>query len=521
MNTRQPPTLLDFQIKPAQELLDCCNKFYQTQINKSCLIVMPAGTGKTFVVGEALRRLQEIPFTPPFQHRPARILVITPAAVKTQFTRVLLKFGVKDFLVTSHMSMTTTFGEGYLTWRSYIHQGEIHLEPIWDEDLKPDIIILDESQTVKNPEAQISQIILSAIKQGILVVFVSATPFTTLAETFITCCALRLTQPVQSLHRDNMMGFIANNQDYKEPNAAAMARFKEYLIDQGLIIEAHGIKFKHRVFNKCELVEFDNPEDARIYKKAYDRYVEECAKINKSTPEGWAKIMVEMLIFQQCAEFLKATLLAREAHKAVKEKGKQVIIGTNFRGTIEIIKHKLMVNGKVPEKRISIIIGGQSSEVRQDYIDRFQKGEADYCLVTAKSGGAGLSFHHELETARPREILVPQMWSAIQLVQFLGRGHRINSLSTTRQRIIWFKSTIEEYVAHKVTPKLRSLSKIVSARESFLDLFTPEGFLNVEDSQDILRKLDEESIEDKTEEGDSVIDAMPLDALEEAQDLTE
>jgi hypothetical protein len=528
----EPPKLLDFQVNPANQLSEAIEEYYKTGRNKGRLIVMPAGTGKTYVAGAALRRIQDVIFTEPVEAgqgrsfilaeslrrtqelRPARILVITPAAVKTQFTRVLLKFGVKDFLVTSHMSLTTTFGDGFLSWHSRMVNGAIHLEPTWDDDLKPDIIILDESQSVKNADTQIAQIIISAIQQGILVIFVSATPFTTLSDTLVTCLGLRISTNATN-HRDEMMGFINNYQDYKEHNAAAMARFNDYLVDQQLKVEAHGIKFAHRVFNKCILIDFESPTHKKIYDDAYERYLEALAKNNQNTPEGWAAIWVEMLKFRQAAEMLRANQMAKRGVEQVREHGKQILIASNFKDTLDLVRRMLIENYKVSPNRISIIVGGQNSQTRQDYIDRFQKGQTDYCILTLKSGGAGLSLHHEQETARPRYCILPPTWSAIELVQLLGRAHRINSRSTTHQDIIWYKDTIEEYVAEKVQRKMKSLKEIVSKRETWLDLFTPAGLLNVDDQTNgHLADLKDEVNED----GDSIIDAMPVEAFEETEE---
>jgi hypothetical protein len=517
----EPPKLLEFQQAPASQLEACLREYTETKYNKGRLVVMPAGTGKTYVVSEALRRWQELTRWSGQDHydmpgtaelKPARILVITPAAVKTQFTRVLLKFGIKDFLVTSHMSLTTTFGYGFLSWHSRMVNGQIHLEPTWDDDLKPDIIILDESQTVKNPDVQISQILISAIQQGILVIFVSATPFTTLAETLVTCLGLKISSNSQN-HRSEMMGFINNYQDYKEHNAAAMARFNDYLTHQGYKVEAHNIKFAHRVFNKCILIDFESPKHKKIYDDAYERYLEALRTNNQHTPEGWAAIWVEMLKFRQAAEMLRANQMALRGVEAVK-KGKQVLIASNFKDTLDLVRRMLIENYQVNQRKISIIVGGQSAQIRQDGIDRFQKGESDYCILTLKSGGAGLSLHHERETARPRYCILPPTWSAIELVQLLGRAHRINSRSTTHQDIIWYRDTIEEYVAEKVQRKMKSLKEIVSKRETWLDLFTPEGLLHVDDQTNGGAGKLADLKDEKTEEGDSVIDSLPVEAFE-------
>lgn len=155
-------------------------------------------------------------------------------------------------------------------------------------------------------------------------------------------------------------------------------------------------------------------------------------------------------------------------------------------------------------------LGEQSMAERQMEIDRFQRGESHYCLFTFKAGGVGLSLHHcdEMtdkwdETApgyaewrakidalpesqrplpgkvrrkksgyaveedipfipvRERINFLAPTYSAIELVQGLGRCPRLTSLSNTTQKLLFYGGTIEDDIAVIVSQKLRCLSKVV------------------------------------------------------------
>lgn len=134
----------------------------------------------------------------------------------------------------------------------------------------------------------------------------------------------------------------------------------------------------------------------------------------------------------------------------------------------------------------------QTKDERQKEIDRFQTGKTLICIFTAKAGGVGLSLHHTDEytkekvrrkpsgycyeedipniPTRQRETLAAPSWSAIELVQLLGRGPRLTSLSDTHQRLNFFAGTEEERVAHIVSMKLRCLGRVVRQRESWEDV---------------------------------------------------
>ena len=142
-------------------------------------------------------------------------------------------------------------------------------------------------------------------------------------------------------------------------------------------------------------------------------------------------------------------------------------------------------------------LGAQSKEERQREIDKFQSGRSIFCLFTFRAGGVGLSLHHSDELTkvkcrrkkngyvfvediplipvRPRINFVAPTYSAMELVQGLGRCPRLTSLSNTKQELIFYRGTIEDSVARIVSHKLKCLSKVVRMRESWQDVVIGGG----------------------------------------------
>jgi len=169
-------------------------------------------------------------------------------------------------------------------------------------------------------------------------------------------------------------------------------------------------------------------------------------------------------------------------------------------------------------------LGPQSPEERQSEIDRFQSGKTLYCFYTFKAGGVGLSLHHTDEftrekvrhkpngyaviedipniPVRPRINFVAPTYSAIELVQGLGRCPRLTSLSNTIQRLIFYANTVETDVARIVSAKLRCLSKVVRMREAWNDIIV--GSAKVEDhisnTKDMIDNPDELTGADEEED---------------------
>jgi hypothetical protein len=115
-------------------------------------------------------------------------------------------------------------------------------------------------------------------------------------------------------------------------------------------------------------------------------------------------------------------------------------------------------------------LGTQSSNARQREIDNFQKGKTRICLFTFKAGGVGLSLHHNSPDTLPRETVLAPCYSAIEMVQGLGRAPRLTSMSETIQTMLFYKGTIEEHIADRVSQKLRCLREVVRQRESWEDV---------------------------------------------------
>lgn len=151
-------------------------------------------------------------------------------------------------------------------------------------------------------------------------------------------------------------------------------------------------------------------------------------------------------------------------------------------------------------------LGKQNYEQRQAQIDHFNSGRRNICLFTSKSGGIGLSLHHSEEyfLTRPdqytRDTKEPSNWlfnkellpvpyypkqrvffgspalSPIELVQYLGRLHRITSMSDTRQYIDYFADTSEEQAGRIVAPKLHSLGTLIGSKSDWTGILTQGVF---------------------------------------------
>jgi len=490
--------LLQFQIKPSQDLVD------NILANKSALLTGQAGSGKTYVIAAAIARLQQHGFYQNGQGKLCSILWLTKKSVKTQTRRVCKQFGLQHVAVESYDSMRAGFGEFWLDWVSKIVAGEIAYEPIWRNEDMPDLVIADECQSVKNIDALCSKVLLAYILQGGRVIFSSATPGVKFDDLQVLSYGLKLCNSPQSWH--SLQNDFCNwNNPPSQPSPIVMRRFNEFLLERQLKVNINSPKFLHRTIIKTQLINFENDEQRAIYHSAFAEYQKVRAEKGRNPLMGLAAVWVAFLKFRQISEILRAPKLARIAIEINKHNNKQIIIACNFIDVLELVGKTLIKNSVKPDE-ISVIYGNQTEKVRQENIDKFQRGQSNYCLMILKCGGVGLSLDHQTghKNARPRHVILPVTWSPIEMVQALGRAHRVLTQSTTYQDVVLYAGTIEERVKYKMDLGLHSLKELVTRKESWLDI------LNENVDSEMESKLEEEAL-DKDEAGESILDSIDLD----------
>jgi len=469
-------TLYPFQQNASKDLEDIV-----ISRKESALLIGATGVGKTYIFAEILEKLfnsgRFANSTKPFP-----VFYLTKSSVIPQTREVLFKdyhLPPDKIFVTNYDQLRATIGDLFISWQERYSRDltDKWLEPLWRKEFMPDVIIGDEIQACKNENTLQAKIMLEYVKQGGQVIVGSATPFTRVSEGRF--CTLAIKPHVEGfghikdLNWQHFSNVIAGSRSCPTDwNSEAVERLTRVL--EPNIVRVKNVKFAKRTITHCKLIDFACEEDSQWYSEAYTDYLEELSKIDKDEPGGVAAIWVAQTKFRIRCETIKAPYLARIAYEVVNEQDKQVILASNYVNPLNLIKAKLLELG-VNDNEISIIIGGQSTKVRQENITKYQTGKAKYCLFTLKSGGVGLSLHHYLknaDTCKPRYVILPPTWSAIELVQALGRAHRINSISTTHQDIVWFRGTIEEEVATKVSRKLGCLRELVSKKEVWSDIFS-------------------------------------------------
>ena len=473
MTTKDIP----FQKTAALELADKLLK------ERGALLQAGTGVGKTYITAQALKQViptllanNEAPDTP------FPILWIGPAATMIQTQRVLKSYGIAQYVMTlSYSALTSpkTGGAMFYQTRTEVTYGQEQIVYDWRECMLPRLVVFDECQALKNEESTRTAI-ARGLPDSVKRLFISATPYQRVCEarTVMVGVGMRSEYNVLPLSQGtapSVMRSLATYGNTAAYSPRAMEKVKGVM--QPYTVNVKGIRFKHKARTECVLINFQRSEERQAYENAYNEYLEELFKLRGQTGHGiLAARLVAMQKFRQKAEEIRSPIVAGRAHNAIQE-GSQVIIASNFKNMLRGAWQALTKRYGYDPDRIGFVTGGQTAEQRQRHVDEFQAGKRDVMLLTMQAGGVGISLHHEQDEARPRHIILPPTWSAIDLIQCLGRSHRITSRSNTLQEVLWYRNTIEERVAAVVENKVKCINKAVSAKEQWASLFAP----NVDD----------------------------------------
>jgi len=474
--------LKPWQVPACKRIIECIKEASKLPHNiqkRGHILVAPTRTGKTFTVFHAIAEAQRLGFLgSPYDKakfggddlRFAKVLIIGTKSLYTQHTRVAKQLGVKDFMVTSYSGLRAALGRIFIDWIKGLEYGVLVEKPFWNEEFKPDVLILDEVQFIKNYKSQAAEIVRAAIEQGILCIMMSATPGVTIDEMKLVCLGCKLCS--SESWKEFSWSFCGKNGP-TEISPTNMARLNTYFEEQKVISRHENITYLHKVFNKCLIVPFQNEEKRDAYNNLYNNLLAELRKIKKNEPQGIAKVWAKIRVFRMGAEILKVDILGNEGHHYVNDPAnpKQVLIASNYVDTLIALWNYLTKELKVPPKDIVHLTGSVNTLDRQVAIDKFQHGKAKYFLTTIKAGGVGLSLHHEFKEALPRVVLLPPTYSGPEMAQVLGRAHGPTSLSTTHQFIVWYRGTIEESVAERAASRFKCMKELYAKRETFFDVF--------------------------------------------------
>ena len=458
---------MPFQIKAAT---DAARKLQDKQ---GILLQAHAGLGKTYMVLPVIKYLLDRKLIKLQSDWPMPVLWVTPAAVIPQTLEVINQFGlIGTIFPISYAAFRGKLAEK-IYWDKTKHPYNNTFLYTWKAMSMPSLVVFDECQGLKNDSSSQTQLSWS-IPAGIKRIFISATPYQKVSEARSVVQGVGMETYNEPCTTETVPQLLQDIARWGRPTQlcqAQMERLRKAMQPYAVFVPK--VRYKHKTHTRCRLIEFDTAAERKHYDGYFEAFKKKCEEQMRNANFGANEMLVAMQKFREGAEEVRAVRMF------------------NFVNPMRLA-YKALRNEGLSEDRISHIVGGQTPTKREAERAKFQEGKSDVLLFTMRSGGVGISLHHNSKEGRPRHIIIPPTWSAIDLVQALGRGHRITSISDTTQEVVWYKDTIEEQVCARVEAKLDCINASVGRKENWVNVFT-----NGTVQQDIASDNEYQELEDE------------------------
>jgi len=437
------------------------------------------GTGKTYS-GAAVARELNVPF-----------LVICPKIVIPAWERILRDFKIKALGVVNYERLTRGNKNSVFTTWAQVPTDRFNIDgsPVMDEQLQfttklpPNaLIILDEVHECKGLESIKSELLIAATRQGFKRLKVSASAATNITEMKAFGYSARL---------HNFTNANTFKRHFAVENGAEWTgSFGNITFDPAAPEAREGMKKVHTfLYDKERSASRLTKKDMRAYFKedhimatalgmgtntskinnVYDRMQYELDKLEERAADYSQHVFAIMMKARRKAELLKCPTYIKRILDHLRD-GSSVAVFLNFNESIEAIKERLEKEFKKKtfiadygKLSIAEIRGGQNSKNpesdknRQNNIDRFQNDSARVILCNIAAGGVGVSLH-DLHGNHPRVSIISPSYSAVRILQALGRIHRADAKTDALQEIVFAAATIEEQACQRVQARLDNLS---------------------------------------------------------------
>ena len=337
--------------------------------------------------------------------------------------KILAEHGDADILVTSYALLRR--------------------DEAWYAEREFDVVILDEAQNIKNPEAQISQ--AAHRLKGTYRFALTGTPIENSA------------QDLWSIARFALPGYLGSRQSFaerfvkplalSEPAAGVRERLSRRL--RPVILRRLKSEVARDLPEKIEQIVFCDlkPKQREVYAKLLQE-----SKTSLLEAEAGRKRMLALTALlrlrQTCCDLrllglreladedasVKAEVLAELLDEAL-EGGHRVLVFSQFVEMLQLIVPQLAA------KEIDFCYLDGQTRNRADVVKRFQTKDVPVFLISLKAGGVGLNL-----TGADTVIHVDPWWNPAVEAQATDRAHRIGQDRVVTSYKLITRNTVEEKI---------------------------------------------------------------------------
>jgi superfamily II DNA or RNA helicase len=406
--------LLKWQVEPMTRLVEIL-KTHLSAVDSSS-----TGVGKTYTACSVAKNLG------------LALGVICPKAVIPSWHDASKHIGTEIKFVVNYEGLKFSAGEKYIVWTPMGY-------PVWKiSERDPVLLVFDEAHRCKDHNLSKNALMLiSAVSQKIRHLLVSAT----LADSPLHMRAVGYSL---GLHNGrNFQEWIRSLGCWKDSNNRwhftggenSMKRIRSSIFpSRGVRIRADDLgKDFPTTLITAEVIEASGAD------KIYESLQKRLEKVQEQTENYHKTVLTEVLGARRRVELLKVPSMVSLAKDAI-EQDNSVAIFVCFNETVEALKEAL----KCP-----VITGDTPQNERNRIMKVFRADRIPAVVLNISAGGVGISLHG----ARQRLSLISPSWSAIDLIQTIGRVRRAGG-SHSVQKILFANGSVEESVCARVRSKV-------------------------------------------------------------------
>ena len=404
------------------------------------------GTGKTYVAAWIAKNLN------------SPVVIVCPKVVIPSWTKVLSHFGIKAHCLINYEKLI----RGNTEHLSFKDGKDNSASDYTINFPKNSLVILDEVHKCKSATSKNSDFLIKLKMDGYKSLLLSATAATNplemkafgFATTLHNLTSYRQFITDSGAYVGRYGGFQIDLQSQK--TVEAMSNIHDKLFNLYKVSSRMTRKMFDKIFPDNHVMAecFDMGTNTDKINRVYQQMESELAALEESSVNYSQHHFAIMTKARRMAELLKVPTMV-EMIEDWYDEGISPVVFVNFTDTVEAIEKQLAKNRKFDGK-IARIVGGQSDKVRQKDIELFQSDDKRIMIANLAAGNAGVSLH-DLNGNFARGSIISPSYSAINLLQALGRIHRAEGKTKCIQKVMFAAGTIEEDACKRVQSKLNNL----------------------------------------------------------------
>ena len=407
------------------------------------------GVGKTYVAAWLAKNLN------------SPVVIVCPKVVIPSWTKVLSYFGIKAHCLINYEKLIRGNTE-HLSFKDGKDTGPSDYTINFP---KNSLVILDEVHKCKSATSKNSDFLIKLKMDGYKSLLLSATAATNPLEMKAFGFATTLHNLVSYRHFITSSGAYAGRYGgfqidlQSQKTIEAMSNIHNTLFNLYKVSSRMTRKMFDKIFPDNHVMAecFNMGTNTDKINRVYDQMEAELAALEESSINYSQHHFAIMTKARRMAELLKVPTMV-EMIEDWYDEGISPVVFVNFTDTVEAIEKQLAKNRKFDGK-IARIVGGQSDKVRQKDIEDFQSDNKRIMIANLAAGNAGVSLH-DLIGNHPRGSIISPSYSAINLLQALGRIHRAEGKTTCIQKVMFADGTIEVEACKRVQCKLNNLEAL-------------------------------------------------------------